>query len=151
MRQSIRLSVAAFTFAALGFTGYALAQAPTPQIPRSPSPAGAKVYFIEPKDGATIKGPVKVVMGLSGMGVAPAGIDAPETGHHHVLVNVDKLNNDAPIPMNDQHRHFGRGQTETMLDLPAGKHTLQLVLGDRNHVPHQPPVMSEKITITVTK
>jgi hypothetical protein len=127
--------------------GYALAQqAP---VKKSPSPAGAKVYFIQPQDGATIKGPVHVVMGLSGMGVAPAGVDAAETGHHHILVNVDKPNLDAMLPMDDKHRHFGRGQTETRLELPPGKHTLQLVLADRNHVPHDPPVMSQKITITV--
>jgi hypothetical protein len=146
MKPTMTLSVAAFTAAALAAGSYALAQ-----FPKSPSPAGAKVYFIQPKDGENVKGQVQVVMGLSGMGIAPAGIDAPETGHHHVLIDVDKLNPDAPVPADDRHRHFGRGQTETMLDLPAGRHTLQLVLGDRNHVPHNPPVMSQKITITVTK
>ena len=148
MKPTISLSAAVVTLVALAASGYALAQA---QFPKTASPAGAKVYFIEPKEGATAKGPVKVVMGLSGMGVAPAGIDAPDTGHHHVLVDVEKLDTNVPIPANDGHRHFGRGQTETMLDLPEGKHTLQLVLGDRNHVPHNPPVMSPKITITVTK
>jgi hypothetical protein len=131
---------------ALAVAGYAFAQ-----VPKTPSPAGAKVYFIAPKNGAKIKGPVKVVMGLSGMGVAPAGTDAPDTGHHHVLVDADAPNLDAPIPVDDKHRHFGKGQTETTLDLPAGKHTLQLVLADKNHIPHNPPVMSDKITITVTK
>ena len=119
------------------------------QIPKSPSPAGAKVYFIEPKDGATVTGPFKVVMGLSGMGIAPAGTDAPDTGHHHIFVDAGDVNPDAPIPVDDNHRHFGKGQTETMLTLPAGTHTLQLVLGDKNHIPHNPPVVSEKITITV--
>jgi hypothetical protein len=119
------------------------------QVKRSPSPAGAKVYFIQPQDGATVKGPVHVVMGLAGMGVAPAGVDVAETGHHHVLVDVEKLDLNAMIPMDDKHRHFGRGQTETRLELPPGRHTLQLVLGDRNHVPHDPPVMSQKITVTV--
>lgn len=126
---------------------YAFAQAATV---RTPSPAGARVYFIEPKNGATVKGPVHVVMGLVGMGIAPAGVNADGTGHHHVIVDLEKVDVNAPLPMNDQHRHFGRGQTETMLDLPPGRHTLQLVLGDRNHVPHDPPVMSERITITVT-
>ena len=120
------------------------------QVPRTPSPAGAKVYFIAPKDGAKVKGPVKVVMGLSGMGVAPAGVDAPDTGHHHIIVDGEAAM-DAPMPVDDKHRHFGKGQTEATLDLPPGKHTLQLVLGDRNHVPHNPPVTSEKITITVAK
>jgi hypothetical protein len=139
-------SIAAFTFAAVIAGGYALAQ-----VVRTPSPANAKVYFIEPKDGATVKGPVHVVMGLSGMGIAPAGVNSPDTGHHHVLVDLDKYDANAMMPMNEQYRHFGRGQTETMLDLPEGKHTLQLVLGDRNHVPHDPPVASAKITVTVTK
>ena len=90
-------------------------------------------------------------MGLSGMGIAPAGIDSPDTGHHHVLIDVDKLNSEVAVPADDKHRHFGRGQTETRLALAPGKHTLQLVLGDRNHVPHNPPVMSHKITITVAQ
>jgi len=142
LRRTILVSIAA-AFAA---GSYAFAQ-----VPKTASPAGAKVYFISPKNGATIKGPVKVVMGLSGMGVAPAGTDAPETGHHHILVDNDKPNLDAPLPVDDKHRHFGKGQTEATLDLPAGKHTLQLLLGDKNHIPHNPPVMSEKITITVAK
>jgi hypothetical protein len=140
----IRLSVAAFSLAALAASSYALAQ-----VPKTASPAGAKVYFIQPKNGATIKGPVKVVMGLSGMGVAPAGVDSADTGHHHILVDADKVNPDMPVPVDDKHRHFGKGQTEATLDLPAGKHTLQLVLGDKNHIPHNPPVVSQKITITV--
>ena len=121
------------------------------QVPKTASPAGAKVYYIAPKNGATIKGPVKVVMGLSGMGVAPAGTDAADTGHHHIFVDADAPNPDAPIPVDDKHRHFGKGQTEASLDLPPGKHTLQLVLGDKNHIPHNPPVASSKITITVSK
>ena len=139
-----RLSFAAFSLAALALSGYALAQ-----VPKTASPAGAKVYFIAPKNGASIKGPVKVVMGLAGMGVAPAGVDSPDTGHHHIFVDADAANPDAPIPADDKHRHFGKGQTETTLDLPPGKHTLQLVLADKNHIPHNPPVMSQKITITV--
>ena len=88
-------------------------------------------------------------MGLSGMGVAPAGTDAPETGHHHILVNVDKPVLDQPLPTDEHHRHFGKGQTETTLTLPPGRHTLQLVLGDRNHIPHDPPVASPRITVTI--
>jgi uncharacterized protein DUF4399 len=118
---------------------------------RTPSPAGAKVYFISPKDGETVKGPVKVVMGLSGMGIAPAGIDMADTGHHHLLVDADAGPMDKPIPSDDNHRHFGKGQTETSLKLAPGKHTLQLLLGDKGHVPHEPAVVSEKITITVTE
>ena len=135
-----------FAIAALAAVSYAFAQ-----VPRTASPAGAKVYIISPKNGATVKGPVKVVMGLSGMGIAPAGMDAPDTGHHHILVDVDKFDTGMPVPTDDKHRHFGKGQTEATLELAPGKHSLQLVLGDKNHIPHNPPVMSEKITITVAK
>lgn len=120
------------------------------ETPRTPAPAGAAVYFIEPANGASIAGPVNVRFGLKGMGVAPAGTDAPDTGHHHLLVDVAELPGlDAPLPATDNIRHFGKGQTETEISLPPGQHTLQLLLGDKNHVPHQPPVLSEKITITV--
>lgn len=115
-------------------------------------PADAKVYFIEPKDGAEVTGPVKVVMGLSGLGVAPAGVDKPNTGHHHILIDTDVPTGEAAMkamPMDDGHKHFGAGQTETMLTLPPGKHTLQLVVGDKTHVPHDPALKSEKITVTV--
>lgn len=132
-------------FTALLFVGAAFAQ-----IPRTPSVAGAKAYIIAPKNGAVINGPVKVVMGLSGMGVAPAGADFEGTGHHHILIDTARLADEGmPIPMDDKHRHFGKGQTETALDLPPGKHTLRLVLADKNHIPHNPPVMSEVITVTV--
>lgn len=118
--------------------------------PRTPAPEGASVYFIEPANGASVAGPVNVRFGLKGMGVAPAGTDAPDTGHHHLLVDVAELPGlDAPLPATDNIRHFGKGQTETEISLPPGQHTLQLLLGDKNHVPHQPPVLSEKITITV--
>src|SRR5262245_56032289 len=143
-RLPIRTPVLAVILLLAAATGWA-------QAPRTAAPPAAKVYFISPKNGATVKGPVKVVMGLSGMGVAPAGADFPDTGHHHLLVDADKPALDVPIPVDDKHRHFGKGQTETTLDLPPGKHTLQLVVGDKNHIPHDPPVMSEKITITVVK
>lgn len=115
----------------------------------TPAPEGAKLYFIEPADGATVSSPVKVVFGLSGMGVAPAGIEKEHTGHHHLIINADLPNLDEPIPADDNYRHFGGGQTETMVELPAGTHSLQLLLGDWSHVPHNPPVTSEQITITV--
>ncbi len=127
----------------------ALASAALAQDFRSPAPAGAKVYFLEPKDGAEISGPVTIKMGLAGMGVAPAGVEKKDTGHHHILVNQKVADPMAPLPADDTHRHFGNGQTETTLTLPAGKHTLQLVLGDHNHIPHNPMVASEVITITV--
>ena len=116
---------------------------------RTPSPEGARVYFISPMDGETVSGPVTVRFGLTGMGVAPAGVEAEDTGHHHLLINTDLPAEDEPIPTDENHVHFGRGQTEAHLDLPPGQHTLQLVLGDMNHYIHLPPVISEPITITV--
>ena len=112
-------------------------------------PAGASVYFVNLRNGMVVNNPVHVVFGLSGMGVAPAGVDKPGTGHHHLLVDVATWDANAPLPATDQHRHFGMGQTEATLTLPPGPHTLQLVLGDQNHIPHHPPVMSERITVQV--
>ena len=113
------------------------------------APAEAKVYFVNLSNGATVSNPVKVVFGLSGMGVAPAGIEKAGTGHHHLLVDVAEWDANNPLPANDNFRHFGAGQTEVSLDLKPGQHTLQLVLGDQNHIPHHPVVISERITITV--
>ena len=128
------------------------AQDSTPSQPRTPSTPGAEVYFISPRDGETVKGPVTVRFGLKGMGVAPAGIKFDGAGHHHLLVDTDPPTDlGAPLPATDKILHYGKGQTEVTLDLPPGRHTLQLVLGDHNHVPHDPPVMSKKITITVVK
>jgi Domain of unknown function (DUF4399) len=123
----------------------------TPAAAQTPSPAGAKVYFINLKDGAEVSSPFLIQFGLSGMGIAPAGVEKPNTGHHHVLIDT-KLTAEQmkeAIPLDDTHRHFGGGQTETMMTLPKGTHTLQLVLADWSHVPFVPPVMSEPITITV--
>lgn len=113
------------------------------------APADAKVYFIEPKNGAEVKGPVKVVFGLANMGVAPAGTNVENTGHHHLLIDEPKVDLTTALPATDQVLHFGKGQTETTLTLKPGKHTLQLVLGDYKHQPHNPAVVSEKISITV--
>jgi hypothetical protein len=118
---------------------------------QSESPKGAKAYIVQPKDGKTAKTKFKVIFGLKGMGVAPAGIKFPNTGHHHLLIDASEKDYDftKPLPASDNCKHFGGGQTETMLELAPGKHTLQLVLGDHLHIPHNPPVVSEKITITV--
>ena len=113
------------------------------------APADAEVYIISPQDGDTVTNPVTIQFGLKGMGVAPAGVDKPNTGHHHLLIDADVPSLEAPIPADDNHRHFGGGQTEVTLELPPGKHTLQLLLGDKSHVPHDPPVLSRKITIIV--
>lgn len=115
----------------------------------TPSPDGAQVYFVSPQNGETVGNPVKVVFGLKGMGVAPAGIEKEKTGHHHLLIDTDPPSLEEPIPADDNHKHFGGGQTETEIQLSPGQHTLQLLLGDQNHIPHNPPVLSEKITITV--
>ena len=118
---------------------------------RRPSPKDAKVYFIYPTDGAYITPNPVIRFGLLNMGVAPAGFDKPNTGHHHLLIDT-KLTAEQikeAIPADDTHRHFGGGQTEAMVTLPKGKHPLQLVLADWTHIPHVPPVMSEPITITV--
>jgi hypothetical protein len=123
----------------------------SPAAAQTPSPEGAKVYFINLKDGAEVDSPFLVQFGLSGMGVAPAGVEKPNTGHHHLLIDA-KLTPEQlkePIPADDNHKHFGGGQTEAMVTLPKGQHTLQLVLADWTHIPHVPPVMSEPITITV--
>lgn len=116
----------------------------------TPAPADAKVYFISPKDGARIRGPVTVRFGLEGMGVAPAGVPFPNSGHHHLLVDAELPPPDQPIPADEHHIHFGKGQTETVLNLVPGRHTLQLVLGDHLHIPFNPVVASPKITITVS-
>jgi len=138
--------------ASVALLGVAYAQAPAPALPRSASPPGAKVYIVSPKDGATVKGPVTVVFGLSGMGVAPAGVQMENTGHHHLLIDTDLPANLAlPLPADEKHVHFGKGQTETTVNLAPGKHTLQLVLGDHLHIPFNPVVASQKITITVTQ
>jgi hypothetical protein len=119
-------------------------------LAREPSAAGAEVYIVTPRDGAKIKGPVTVVFGLKGMGVAPAGIKMENTGHHHLLIDSDPpADLSQPLPANEKSVHFGKGQTETTLTLPPGKHTLQLVLGDSLHIPHEPAVVSKKITIVV--
>jgi uncharacterized protein DUF4399 len=115
------------------------------------APPGATVYFINLKDRETVTSPFKVQFGLTGMGVAPAGVEKEKTGHHHLLIDA-KLSDEeakAPLPMDAQHMHFGGGQTETTLTLPPGQHTLQLVLGDWTHIPFSPPIVSPVITVRV--
>ena len=132
------------------------ALADDPKIPRQTSPKDAKVTILFPRDGKTVKGPVRVAFGLKGMGVCPAGLVLPDgkpmpnTGHHHLLIDAEKMPAmNLPLVASDTLKHFGGGQTEVTLDLPPGKHTLQLVFADYAHIPHNPPVVSKKITITV--
>lgn len=120
-------------------------------VPRTASSPGARAYIIDPADGARVATPVTIRFGLSGMGVAPAGTVLEGTGHHHLLIDAPVPPAGAPIPADAKHRHFGGGQTEVTLDLAPGVHTLQLLLGDHAHVPHDPPVVSEVITITVVE
>lgn len=133
------------TIALLGATG---AQA---QEQRTPAPPNAKAYIIWPKDGEVIgAGKLWVRMGLKNAGIAPASIAHKNTGHHHLLINTGLPDLDEPIPNDKNHLHFGGGQTEArLIDLPPGEYTLQLLLGDEFHMPHDPPIMSERITITV--
>jgi len=115
-------------------------------------PANAKVFFVEPKDGAEITGPVKAVMGAEGVEIAPAGTEKPGTGHFHILIDTDiptGAQAEYPLPADDHNRHYGKGQTEATLTLAPGAHTLQLLFADGNHVPHEPALASKKITITV--
>lgn len=116
---------------------------------RSPAPEGASLYFIQPNHGEVVTSPVTVTFGLKGMGVAPSGVAKKGTGHHHLVVDAELPPMDKPIPSSKHYHHFGGGQTQTTLELPPGKHTLQLVLGDANHVPHKPAVVSKRITIEV--
>jgi hypothetical protein len=126
-------------------TGLAIAQ-----VTKSKAPDNATVYFQTPKDGETVSSPFTVRFGLKGIGIAPAGVNQPNTGHHHLLVDVATPPDfNAALPVTDNVKHFGGGQTETELTLPPGKHTLQLVLGDALHIPHDKPIVSQKIAITV--
>ncbi|MEM1252598.1 MAG: DUF4399 domain-containing protein [Cyanobacteria bacterium P01_H01_bin.21] len=116
----------------------------------SPAPESAAAYIISPADGDTVTAPFKVQFGLSDMGIAPAGVDRPNTGHHHLLVDVDELPLlTDPLQASEHLLHYGAGQTETQLTLEPGDHTLQLVLGNYSHIPHDKPVISKKITVTV--
>jgi Domain of unknown function (DUF4399) len=145
---AFRAAVCATLFAVLG----SLAPAGAALAEQTASPPGAEEYIIWPSDGAVIHGgKLWVRMGLRNMGVCPKGVVFPNTGHHHLLIDTDLPALDQEIPSDRNHLHFGAGETDARIELPPGKHTLQLILGDHNHVPHVPPVYSKKITITVLK
>jgi len=148
MPSKIPCSILALLFTLTGFAHAADAAG----LPRSPAPESAELYFITPQNGAVVAPTFTVRFGLRGMGVAPAGIDAPNTGHHHILIDVDVMPpGNMPLPASEQIVHFGAGQTETDLTLKPGVHSLQLILGNHLHIPHDPPVVSDKITITVAE
>jgi hypothetical protein len=141
---------------AQGTQGQPAASPPAPQATntsapaRTPAPHDAYVYIGWPLDGATVNGNhVKVWFGTRNFGIAPAGVSAKNTGHHHLLIDVPVPPLDQPIPNDRNHLHFGLGQTETVIELPPGKHTLQLIMGDADHVPHDPALISRRITIYV--
>lgn len=150
-RPPTRASIARIALASLGvllIAGPGLAEG---GVPRSEAPEDARVYLISPADGARVKSPVLVQFGLGGMGVAPAGVEQSGTGHHHLIIDANLPPADLPVPKDEHHRHFGKGQTEVTIELEPGEHTLQLILGDHLHIPHDPPVVSERITITVVE
>lgn len=147
------LALAALAATTLGFAGAAAAEGHTSW----PASEGAYVYFINLEDGATVESPVLVQMGVNGMGVAPAGTDQAGTGHHHILLNREPLGEGPDgedewifnLPADENHLHYGGGQTEVSLDLPSGTHTMQMVFGDMFHVPFGPQMVTDVITITV--
>lgn len=120
-----------------------------PTLPRTASPPGARVFFVAPADGDTVANPVRIEFGIEGMSVVPAGDDAAHSGHHHLIIDAQLPDPGLPVPANDHYIHFGDGSTATERTLEPGPHTLQLILGDHLHIPHDPPVVSDVITITV--
>jgi hypothetical protein len=120
-----------------------------PVLERTAAPEGARVFFISPTDGATASSPLTVEFGIEGMTVVRAGDMTPASGHHHLIVDSDLPDLGQPIPADAQHIHFGDASTTTVLELEPGEHTLQLLLGDHRHVPHEPPVMSGRITVII--
>ncbi len=147
--RKIALTIA--TALTIGFTGTAIADHHGGDKEKMPKPT---VYIIAPADGEEIEGPVTVLFGLKGMGVAPAGVEKKNTGHHHLLIDRDPPSKEEmkdALPADEHVVHFGGGQTETELTLEPGEHTLQLLLADHNHIPHKPAIISDQITITVLK
>lgn len=139
MRTAIAVALVALSFPVVAWA----------DSERTPAPAGAKVFIIEPADGATVSSPVTVKFGAENVEIAPAGTDKPDSGHHHLLIDAEVTDVNSAVAKDDQHIHYGKGQTEASVALTPGKHTLQLLLGDKNHVPHDPPVESKAVTITV--
>ena len=145
LKEKFQYSNFLFFTILLSLTGMVQSSEPQQDIP-------SKLYIISPADGSTLENPIKIIFGLSGMGVAPAGVEMANTGHHHLLIDLDTLpDKNLPIPSDEKHRHFGAGQTETSINLTPGTHTLQLMLGDHYHMQHEETVVSKKITINVVE
>jgi hypothetical protein len=153
MRRALAATFIVLSLAACGDNGTPASKdkaAPAPEASaRTPSPPGAKVFILEPKDGAVVKSPVTVKFGVEGMELVPAGTDKPNSGHHHLLIDTKLEDFNAPVPADANHIHYGKAQTEAQIELKPGKHTLQDLFGDKNHIPHDPPVQSGVVTITV--
>ena len=127
----------------------AAAETAVPALPRTASPQGARVFFVSPADGDTVSNPVRIEFGIEGMSVVPAGDDTEHSGHHHLIIDAPLPEPGLPVPADDNYIHFGDGSTATERTFEPGQHTLQLILGDHLHIPHDPPVVSDVITITV--
>ena len=165
LRFALAVTAAAFLFSACGkqpaestaaadpeaeITAEATPETSPPvALPRTASPEGARLFFITPADGDTVTSPVTIEFGLEGMAVVAAGVEEAHSGHHHLIVDAALPDLGLPIPANENYIHFGDGSTSTELALEPGQHTLRLLLGDHLHIPHDPPVTSETITITV--
>jgi len=151
--MTFRILVLNATFLLLAACGQQAADEPatvTPAaIPQTASADGASVFFIMPADGATVSNPISIEFGIAGMDVVKAGDDQPNSGHHHLLIDTDLPDLGLPVPADEHHIHFGDGSASTEIALPPGEHTLQMLLGDHLHIPHNPPLLSEQITITV--
>ena len=121
-------------------------------LAQSESKENSRVFFIQPHNNAILQNPIEIKFGLENMNLVAAGVDKPFSGHHHLLINVDQIPNlNLPIPADSNHLHFGGGQSNTTLELPPGKYTLQLLFADHHHIPHSPPIISDKISITITE
>ncbi|HOX71278.1 MAG: DUF4399 domain-containing protein [Dokdonella sp.] len=150
--RHLNYALAALVIAGAGLVAPAAGADPAKPVslPRTAAPSGVELYFISPKDGDVVGEELTVRFGLRGMGVSPAGTIKEKTGHHHLLIDTESLPSlDQPIPADDHHVHFGGGQTETTIRLKPGKHSLQLDLADALHMQFDPPIVSQKITVTV--
>ena len=150
--MTVRILVLSATFLVLAACGQKAADGAAAEpaaIPRTASADGASVFFITPADGATASSPIGIEFGIAGMDVVKAGDNQPHSGHHHLLIDTGLPDLGSPIPADEHHVHFGDGSSSTEITLPPGEHTLQMLLGDHLHLPHNPPLVSEQITITV--
>jgi len=150
--MTVRILVLSATFLLLAACGQKAADVPAAEpaaMPQTASADGASVFFIMPADGASVSNPIGIEFGISGMDVVKAGDNQPHSGHHHLLIDTGLPDLGSPIPADEHHVHFGDGSTSTEITLPPGEHTLQMLLGDHLHIPHNPPLVSEQITITV--